>query len=175
MGATVVIAATHWAVRARRLRSTGWWPRWVRSWSDPILRLVERRVLRAGGNPQDAPLWLAGVTLLAGLVLIMLVRWLMGTLIALDTMRGAGLGPWLDLLITGATSLLMAAIVIRVIGSWLGAGRYRRWMRPFYFLTDWIIEPIRRRLPLMGAIDLSPVAAYLVLFLLREILLGALR
>ncbi len=170
-----MIAATHWAVRARRLRSTGWWPRWVRSWSDPILRPVERRVLGAGGNPQDAPIWLAGATLLAGLALIMLMRWLMGTLVALDAVRGAGPGAWLHLVISGATSLLMAAIVIRVIGSWLGAGRYRPWMRPFYFLTDWIIEPIRRRLPLMGAIDLSPVAAYLVLFLLREILLSALR
>jgi uncharacterized protein YggT (Ycf19 family) len=48
-------------------------------------------------------------------------------------------------------------------------------MRPFYFLSDWIVEPIRRRLPPMGAIDLSPWVAYLVLFLLREILLSALR
>lgn len=140
-----------------------------------MLRPVERRVLRAGGNPQDASIWLAGATLLAGLALVMLVRWLVGTVAALDAMRSAGPVAWLHFFISGVTSLLMAAIVIRVIGSWLGAGRYRRWMRPFYFLTDWIIEPIRRRLPLMGAIDLSPVAAYLVLFLLREILLSALR
>ncbi len=170
-----MIAATHWAVRARHLRSTGRWPRWVRSWSDPILRPVKRRVLGAGGNPEDAPLWLAGATLLAGLALVMLVRWLVGTVAALDAMRNARPGAWLYFFISGATSLLMAAIVIRVIGSWLGAGRYRRGMRPFYFLTDWLVEPIRRRLPPMGAIDLSPVAAYLVLFLLREILLSALR
>jgi len=44
-----------------------------------------------------------------------------------------------------AASLLMLSIMIRVIGSWLGAGRYRRGMKPFYFLTDWIVEPIRRR------------------------------
>jgi len=175
VGATVVIAATHWAVRARRLRSTGWWPRWVRSWSDPILRPVKRRVLGAGGSPEDAPFWLAGATLLAGLALIMLVRWLMGIVLTLGAMRSAGPGAWLHFFISGATSLLMAAIVVRVIGSWLGAGRYKRWMRPFYFLTDWLVEPIRRRLPPMRAIDLSPVAAYLVLFLLREILLSALR
>jgi YggT family protein len=90
-------------------------------------------------------------------------------------MRGAGAGAWLRLAIAGLFSLLMTAILIRVVASWLGAGRYNRWMRPFYRVTDWIIQPIGRRLPPFGAIDLSPVAAYLLLLLLREAILGALR
>jgi len=128
-----------------------------------------------GGNPQDAPLWLAGAALLAGLALVMLARWLMGTALTIGAMQGADPSAWVRLIVSGVTSLLMVSIMIRVIGSWLGAGRYRPWMKPFYFLTDWIVEPIRRRLPPMGAIDLSPVAAYLLLFVLREILLSALR
>ena len=127
-----------------------------------------------GGNPQDAPLWLAGTVLLAGLALILVTRWLMGTVVTLSAMRGAGSGAWLRFAISGAFSLLMTAILIRVIGSWLGAGRYNRWMRPFYSVTDWLVEPIRRRLPPFGAIDLSPVAAYLLLWLLREAVLSAL-
>jgi uncharacterized protein YggT (Ycf19 family) len=47
-------------------------------------------------------------------------------------------------------------------------------MRPFYSATDWLIEPIRRRLPPFGAIDVSPVLAYLLLLLLREAILRAL-
>lgn len=127
-----------------------------------------------GGNPQDAPLWLAGMVLLAGLALILSVRWLLDTVVALNAMRGAGSGTWLRFAISGAFSLLMTAILIRVIGSWLGVGRYNRWMRPLYRMTDWLVEPIRRRLPPFGAIDLSPVAAYLLLWLLREAVLGAL-
>lgn len=170
----MVVAATHWAVRSRHLRSTGVWPRWVRSWSDPLLRPVERRLLGAGGNPQDAPYWLAGAALLAGLALILLVRWLMGSIMTVVAMRGATPTAWLRFLVSGAFLLVMWAIMVRVIASWLGAGRYRPWMRPFYLLTDWIVEPIRRRLPAIGAIDLSPVAAYILLYLLREVLLGAL-
>lgn len=161
-------------MRTRRLRVSSPWVRWVRRWSDPLLRPFERRVLSWGGNPQDAPLWLAGVVLLAGLGLILVVRWLLDTAVALAAMRGAGGGAWLRLGISGVFSLLMTAVLIRVLGSWLGAGRYNRWMRPLYTLTDWLIEPIRRRLPPLGAIDLSPVAAYLVLLLLRQVLLGAL-
>ena len=127
-----------------------------------------------GGNPQDAPLWLAGTVLLAGLALILVTRWLMGTVVMLGAMRGAGSGAWLRFAISGAFSLLMTAILIRVIGSWLGAGRYNRWMRPFYSVTDWLVEPIRRRLPPFGALDLSPVAAYLLLLLLRGAILSAL-
>ena len=174
MGVTAVIAATHWAVRSRYLRSQGWWPRFVRSWSDPLLRPVERRVLRSGGNPQDAPLWLAGATLLLGLGLVLLVRWLVGTGTLLTSMRGASPTDWLRLAIAAATAALMAAILVRVIGSWLGVGRYTKWMRPFYTLTDWLINPIQRRLPAMGAIDLSPVLAYLVVLMIRHLLLGIL-
>lgn len=127
-----------------------------------------------GRNPQDAPLWLAGAVLLAGLALILAVRWLLGTAVLLNAMRGAGSGAWLRFAISGVFSLLMTAILIRVVGSWLGAGRYNRWMRPLYRVTDWLVEPIRRRLPPFGPIDLSPVAAYLLLLLLREAVLGAL-
>ena len=103
-----------------------------------------------------------------------MVRWLLDTVVALDAMRGAGSGAWLRLVISAFFSLLMTAVLIRVVGSWLGAGRYNRWMRPFYRATDWIIEPIRRRLPPFGPVDLSPVAAYLLLLLLRQAILGAL-
>ena len=174
MGVTVIIAATHWAVRSRYLRAQAPWPRLVRRSSDPLLRPIERRLLRSGGNPQDAPLWLAGITLLLGLGLILLVRWLVGTGALLFTMREADAMDWVRLIIAASTAVLMAAIMIRVIGSWLGVGRYGGWMRPFYTLTDWLINPIQRRLPAMGALDLSPVVAYLVVFMARQILLGML-
>jgi uncharacterized protein YggT (Ycf19 family) len=51
----------------------------------------------------------------------------------------------------------------------LGAS-YARWMRPVTWLTDWLIVPIRRRLPPFGPIDLSPVLAYLLLWLVRGVL-----
>ena len=50
-----IVAATHWAVRARRLQPFGRWPRLVRRASDPVVVPLERRIIRFGGNPQDAP------------------------------------------------------------------------------------------------------------------------
>ena len=76
-------------------------------------------------------------------------------------------------LVSGLFTVLMVALLIRVIGSWFGISPYRRWMRPVMLLTDWIIEPIRRVLPPFGMIDFSPLVAWLVLSIVRSFLLSA--
>jgi YggT family protein len=174
VGVSLVILLTHWAVRRRLLGAFGWWPRFVRSWGDPLLHPIERRLLSAGGNPQDAPLWLLGVAVVAGLLAISAERWLLGTIGLLESLRGAGLRVWLRLLVGTALSVVSLAIIIRVVASWFGVGRFTRWMRPLYLLTDWVVEPIRRLLPSFGPLDLSPLIAYLAVLLLRSLLLGML-
>ncbi len=171
----LVVLLTHSAVRRGILAPFGWWPRAVRRASDPVLRPVERRLLSAGANPQDAPLWLLGIVAVAGLLTMSLAGWAAGSIELIAAMRGARPVEWLRLGVGAGSSLLMGAIIVRVIASWLGLGRYSRWMRPFYLLTDWIIEPLRRRLPPMGLLDLSPFVAYLLLLLLRSVLLGVLQ
>jgi YggT family protein len=169
-----LIALTHWAVRTRRLNPFGAWPRLVRRVSDPMLNTLERRIVRAGGSPQDAPLWLIGIVIVGGLVLLSLTRWLLGTILQFQDVAGAGPRAGLHTLIGIAFSLVMAALFIRVIASWLGISRYRRWMRPVFVLTDWVVEPIHRILPPMGMIDFSPMVAWLVLWVVRGFLLGLL-
>lgn len=172
-GATLV-AATHWAVRARRLQPFGPLPRTVRRWSDPLLLPLERRLVRTGRNPQNAPAWLLGITVVAGIVLLSLLGWLTGWIGQLLWLRTAGATAWVRFLVGSVTQVIMLAILVRVIGSWVGASRYTPWMKPVVWLTDWIIEPIRRRLPPTGMLDLSPLVAYFALLLLRGILLSLL-
>jgi YggT family protein len=169
-----VVALTHWAVRRRTIGPFGAWPRLVRRISDPVLLPLERRVIRMGGSPQDAPLWLLGIVIVGGLILVSLVRWLIGMTLNLQVLAHAGPQVWLRFAIGSVFSLLMAAILIRVIASWFGVSPYTRWMRPFTVATDWLIEPIRRLLPPMGMIDLSPMVAWLVLWIVRGVVLGML-
>lgn len=174
VGAAGLVALTHWAVRQGHLKPFGPWPRMVRRGSDPILQPLERRLVSLGRNPQDASLWLFGGTLLGGLLLITLTRWVVGlveTFVALA--RGGPLG-WVRFLVSAASAVLMASIVIRVLGHWLGAHRWNRMMRPFYFLTDWLIEPIRTRILRRGVLDLSPLVAYLLVLVARSVILALL-
>jgi YggT family protein len=168
------VALTHWAVRSRRINPFGAWPRLVRRVSDPILLPLERRVIRAGGNPQNAPLWLLGLVIGCGLLLLSLTQWLIGTAAGFVLLAHGGPRVWLRVLASAAFTILMAAILIRVIGSWLGIGEYRKWMRPVYALTNWLIDPIRRILPPVGIFDFSPMVAWLVLYVVRGFVLGLL-
>lgn len=173
-GAALLVAITHWAVRRKLLQPFGGWPRLVRRAGDPLLRPIERKLASAGGNPHDAPFWLLGLVVVTGLLAMTLVRWVTDSVELAVRLRGAGPLVWIRVVVEAATSLVMAAIVIRVIGLWLGAGRYNRWMRAAYRLTDWIIEPVRRLLPPTGALDLGPIAAYLLLLAIRMLLVAAL-
>lgn len=167
-----VVALTHWAIRRRKITPFGLWPRMVRRVSDPVLLPLERRVMRAGGSPQDAPLWLFGIVIAGGLLLLGLTGWIIGMSATLAAMASSGPRAWLRLAVGMAFNLVMIAIFIRVIASWFGIGPYRRWMRPLVFLTEWIIEPVRRILPPTGMIDFSPMVAWLILWLARGLVLG---
>ena len=168
------VALTHWAVRSRRINPFGAWPRLVRRMSDPILLPLERRVINAGGNPQNAPLWLLGLVIGGGLLLLSLAQWLINTASGLVLLAQGGVRVWIQVLLSAVFTILMAAILIRVIASWLGIGPYRKWMRPVYALTNWLIDPIRRILPPVGIFDFSPMVAWLVLYVVRGFVLGLL-
>jgi YggT family protein len=166
------VALTHWAVRSRRITPFGAWPRFMRRASDPVLVPLERRIVRSGGSPQDAPLWLVGIVVVGGLLLLSLVQWLAGFAGSLAILAQSGPRAWGRFVVSGLFTVVMVALFVRVISSWFGVSPYRPWMRPVMLLTDWIIGPIRRILPPFGMIDFSPLVAWLVLSLLRGFLLS---
>lgn len=168
-----IVAITHWAVRSGKLEPFGGWAKFVRGWSDPMLKPIERRIVRAGGNPQSASLWLVGIAVLGGLALISLVRWLMGFIFGLIALAQNPGGMLLPVVVQYTFSLLIGALMIRVIGSWFGIGPQNKIMRFFYILTDWLVEPLQRVLPTMGPFDFSPIVAYFILVFTRSLVLNA--
>ena len=166
------VAVTHWAVRSRRITPFGALPRIMRRASDPVLLPLERRVVRAGGSPQDAPLWLIGIVIAGGLLLLTLVHWLAGFAVTLSVLAESGPRAWARFLVSGLFTLLLVALFVRVIASWFGVSGYRPWMRPVILLTNWILDPIRRVLPPLGMIDFSPLVAWLLLTIVRNFLLS---
>jgi YggT family protein len=172
----VVLAALaalgSWLVRTRRVSPFGVLGRTLRSATDPILRPLERRIVRMGGNPAHAGGWLILVTAIAGIVLLSLVGWFVTTFQVARIAAAGGPRATLRLIIEIAYRILMFALIVRVIAAWFGLFRYSRWIRPAYILTDWIVEPIRRVVPPLGALDASPIVAWFALMLLRFLLLS---
>lgn len=171
-GASALVALASWLVRTRRISPFGALGRTLRAASDPILRPIEGRLLRAGGNPVHAGWWLAVGVAAVGVLLLALLDWAIGALYGLAAAWSVGPRALLMLVIETAYAVLLAALGLRVVASWFGFFRYARWMRPAYALTDWLVEPIRRILPPTGAIDWSPLAAWPVLWVLKRLLLA---
>lgn len=174
-GAASVVALTHWLVREGKLQPFGTFARGVRRLSDPALKPIETTLAQRGRNPQEGPFWLLMFVVVAGMLLITAVRWLVQFILGLRAASGSGplgvLGFVLDL----AFNLFLFALVVRVVAGWVGAGRHTKWSRPFFVATDWLVEPIRRRLPPLGMIDLSPLAAYVLILIARSLIMGLLR
>lgn len=165
-----VIALVDWLVRTRRISPFSGIARFFRRSVDPMMVPVERTVIRAGGQPQAAPWWTLVVVVVGGLVLIYLLEFIGGLLRQLAA--GVSAPRLLPLLfISWAFKLVEFALLVRVIVSWLPISRYSRWVRWSFTLTEWFLAPLRRIIPPLGMIDITPFVAYLALAWVLEPLL----
>jgi YggT family protein len=172
---SALAALGSWLIRTRRISPFSAFGRSLRSATDPILRPVEKRLVRMGGNPVHAGWWLVVIVAAGGVIFISLLGWALNTFDVVTWAAERGPSATLGLAVELIYNVFFYSVVIRIIGSWLGFFRYNRWMRPFYALTDWLIEPIRRIVPPVGMFDLSPLVALIVLWALKFILLAGLR
>jgi YggT family protein len=171
---SALVALGSWAVRTRRLNPFSRVGQLTRKLSDPVLEPIERLLHQRGGNPQNAGWWLLGGSIIGGIVLVTLVDWMIVQMVRVAAAGASGPVGILRLTIAYAGRLVTIALIVRVFGTWFGKGRHTKWMRPFYVLTDWIVEPLRRVIPpLGGQIDITPIVAYLLLeFLILPVLLN---
>jgi YggT family protein len=163
-------AVASWLVRTRRVSPFTPLGRTLKTASDPLIHPVERRLVKRGGNPVHAGVWLVVLVAVAGLLLLALLRWSVSFAQQASFAVRGGFGPLFHFLINVAYSVLLIALLVRVIGTWFQVFQYSKWMRPAYFLTDWIVKPIQKFLPPVGALDVSPIAAWLALWILKSFL-----
>ena len=78
---------------------------------------------------------------------------------------------YLLILVDRAITLLTILIVVRALLSWIPAVDYRHPLIGLLFrITDPILAPVRRFLPPVGGLDLSPLVAILLLNLAGQLL-----
>jgi len=169
--ASVLVALASWLARTRRISPFGALGRTLRTVSEPLIRPVETRLVRAGGNPVHAGWWLVVAVAAGGVVLITLWNWVVDTAFSVAAAYAAGPRATIALAVDVVYRIIYVALWVRVLASWFGYFRYSRWVRPAYALTDWLVEPIRRVLPTAGGFDWSPLAALLALWVLKRVLL----
>jgi len=167
----VVVAAIDWAVRTRRVSPFNRIARFFRGNVDPLLAPIERVVVRAGGLPSAAAWWSLLVYAVFGILLLSLLG-LIGDLLFQAAVMANRPDQILPILLSWTFSLLILAVFVRVLASWLPVSPYSRWIRWSYVLTDWFIRPLQRIIPKVGMFDITPIVAWLLLSLLRNAVLS---
>ena len=169
-----VVFVADWLVRTRRIGPFSPVARFVRRSVSPILAPVERRVVRSGGSPQNAPWWALVGVVVGGIVLLSVAQFVGAQIVQAGLSVSMGTRGVVRLLVSWIFGLLQIALLVRVVSSWVGGSPYSPWLRWAYVLTEPILAPLRRIIPTIGMIDITPIVAYFLLRLLASLVIGIL-
>ncbi len=165
--ALAAVAAVDWAVRTRRLNPFGGIARFMRARVEPRLAGVERQVLRVGGHPSATPWWALVVYAVGAILLLAAIDMLASLLreaISLTSLGGVGR---LLLAVRWTFAVLRLALLLRVIVSWIPRYAESRWVAWSFAATEWMLRPLRRVVPTLGVMDITPIVAYFALQILQ--------
>lgn len=173
----LVLAALDWAVRTRRLNPFSGIARFMRARVEPRCAGIERLVLRAGGHQSATPWWVAFAYVVVALLILSVADMVLEA--AQDVVIATASGPlgFVVLAVHWTFGFLILALLVRVLASWVPSLAASRWVTWSYGATEWMLRPLRRILPPLGPVDISPLVAYfglrIVRALVEAVLLGA--
>lgn len=169
-----VVAALDWAARTRRLNPFGGIARFTRNRVDPRLSGVERQVIRMGGQLSATPWWALLAYIVCAALVIGLVDGVIGLILDARFALGHGVPGMLLLLVRWTFAFLKIALIVRVVVSWLPRLTYSRWVSWSFGATDWMLRPLRRVVPPLGVIDITPLVAYFGLVIMEWLVMAVL-
>jgi len=73
-----------------------------------------------------------------------------------------------------ALSLIMIVVIARAVLSWVSPDPYNPIVRIIHQISEPILFPIRRRVPYLGGMDLSPIIVLMAIFFLQTFLVQSL-
>src|SRR6476619_5168087 len=113
------VCVLDWAVRTRKISPFNAVARFCRSTIDPFIAPIERKVVRAGGNPASAPLWALAAVVIGGILLISVLDFIRAELMGLAFAVQSGPSGLFKLFVSWTFDFLRIAILVRVVSSWL--------------------------------------------------------
>lgn len=173
--AVIVLMIIRLIADAMDLNPFAWTSRTVRRLSDGFVIPVRGGLRGFGIDVKFAPI----VVILIAILLGWFVLQLIGTIVMMvegiiASARAGAVFRLIGFIIYGLISIYILLITIRIIFSW-GMLSYRnRVMRFLVDVTEPLLGPLRRRIPPLGWLDISPIVAILILWLFQTAVAGTL-
>ena len=145
-----------------------WQARNVRRATDPVIMPARRMLMAFRLDPKVAPFIVIILMIVIGYLIVQIAGTLLNTiagiLYAVTERRASAPAGIAGYLLFGFLGLYTLAIFVRIILSWFGTIHANRLMRFLIRLTEPLLSPLRRMLPTVGMFDISPIVAFLIVF-----------
>ena len=176
--AAIVLIVMRSVVNYMEVNPFSWLAVNLRRSTEPVLAPV-RAVLRGSRlDPRVAPFIAVILIIVAGYMVVLVVGSILNTIAGIiyavsSRQLGAPVAI-IGYLLFGFLSLYTLAIFIRIIFSWVGMSYANPLMRFFFRTTEPLLGPLRRMIPPMGMFDISPIVAFVILWLCKAAVAGTL-
>ena len=146
-----------------------WHYRNVRRATEPVL-LPARAILRGFRlDTRVAPLIVVIMLIAVWLVLVQALSSVLNTIagvVYVVTSQKPNIGAGIiGYLLFGLLGLYAVAILVRIFFSWVGASYANRFFRLMVRITEPLLGPLRRVVPMAGMFDVSPLIAYAIIWI----------
>jgi YggT family protein len=160
---------------AMDLNPFGWTSRTVRRLSDGFVVPVRGGLRGFGIETKFAPLVVILIVILLGYFVLQLLG-AVAAMVAgiIVSARTGAVFRIIGFIISGLISIYILLIVIRIVFSWGMLSYTNRVMRFLVDVTEPLLGPLRRRIPPLGWLDISPLVAILILWLFQQAVAGTL-
>jgi uncharacterized protein YggT (Ycf19 family) len=97
-----------------------------------------------------------------------------GVVFALTSHKPNVVAGVIGYLLFGLLGLYTVAILVRIFFSWVGASYANRFFRLMVRITEPLLGPLRRVVPMAGMFDVSPLIAYAIVWVCQMIVASTL-
>ena len=150
----------------------------VKRLTDPVILPVRRMLVTMRIDPIAAPLIVIIVFILVGFFVLQIssgfLNTIAGIVLALTSGRPNAPVAIIGYVLYALIGLYELMIFARIIAIWFSVGYANRAMRFLTRSTEPLLAPLRRSIPTVGMFDISPIIAFLILWLVQAAVAGTL-
>ena len=173
--AVIVLMILRMIGDAADLNPFAWVSRTLRRLTDGFVVPVRGALRNVGVDPKFAPLVAILLSILLGFFMLQLVGTIASTLEGvISSVRTGEMISVLGFILYGLISIYILLIFMRIIFSWGMVSYGNRVMRFLVDTTEPLLGPLRRTIPPLGRLDISPIIAFLILWLFQTAIAGTL-
>jgi YggT family protein len=147
----------------------------LRRLTEPMVGPIRRALIRFQVDPKYAPLVIILLAVIMGWFTIQVLSTVANTLIGVFSSAQSGaFVSLIGYLLYGLLSLYSLMIFVRIILSWGMIGYGNRLLRFLIRATEPLLGPLRRTIPPVGMFDISPIVAFVIVWICQAAVAGTL-